>query len=89
MATPISINVYDLTNGLASQYAPMLIGKSIEGIWHSGIIYGTTEYYYSSGICSDYMGTTPYGTPKTNIVIGTTTKTISVKPLLGIHPLSQ
>ena len=76
MDTPININVYDLTSGMAAQYSPMLLGKTIEGVWHSGIVFGNTEYYYSAGICSDYKGMTPFGSPVKNIFIGNTNKTV-------------
>ena len=53
----------------------MLLGKTIEGVWHTGLIINDVEYYYSGGICRDYKGNTPYGTPVKNLVIGATKKT--------------
>ena len=32
---PVKLYVYDLSGGLARIYSPQLIGKVIEGIWHS------------------------------------------------------
>jgi hypothetical protein len=34
--TPVTLNLYDLTKGMARALSPMLLGKSVEGIWHSG-----------------------------------------------------
>lgn len=37
--------------GMARQMSPMLLGKSIEGIYHTGLVIYGIEYYYGGGIC--------------------------------------
>ena len=46
---------------MARTFSPMVIGKCIEGIWHSSIVVYGKEFYYSGGICYDTPKTTPFG----------------------------
>jgi hypothetical protein len=57
----IKLNVYDISGGLAKQFSPMIMGKVVEGIWHTGIVLNGIEYYYGGGICRDPDGATPFG----------------------------
>lgn len=34
----VKVHLYDLSNGLARSLSPMLCGKLIEGVWHTGIV---------------------------------------------------
>ncbi|KAK6141669.1 hypothetical protein DH2020_024590 [Rehmannia glutinosa] len=61
----VSLNVYDLSQGLARQLSTTFLGKAIEGIWHTGVVVYGYEYYFGAGIQSAPVGTTPYGTPIT------------------------
>ena len=36
MAAPVQLHLYDLTRGMAAALSPMLLGKHIAGIWHTG-----------------------------------------------------
>jgi hypothetical protein len=36
MGAPVTLHLYDLTKGMAAALSPMLLGRRIEGIWHSG-----------------------------------------------------
>eukprot|EP00170_Pyropia_yezoensis_P007075 contig_28851_g7097 len=72
MATfPVTLHVYDLSGGMAAQFAPAL-GIPIDGIWHSGVVVHGTEFYYGGGICADPPGRTPYGRPVSTHALGTT-----------------
>jgi hypothetical protein len=36
---------------MAKALSPMLLGKQIEGVWHSSLIVYGKEYFYGGGIC--------------------------------------
>ncbi|KAL8208411.1 hypothetical protein R6Q57_007823 [Mikania cordata] len=71
----VSLHVYDLSQGLAKQVSTSLLGKPIEGIWHTGIVVFGIEYYFGDGIQQTPVGTTPYGTPIRVIDLGVTNVT--------------
>lgn len=68
----VLLNVYDLSQGLARQLASSLLGRAIEGIWHTGIVVYGNEYYYGGGIQHTPAGKTPYGKPLKVIELGIT-----------------
>ncbi|KAB2057094.1 hypothetical protein ES319_A11G147500v1 [Gossypium barbadense] len=68
----VILNVYDLSQGLARQLSMTLLGKPIEGIWHTGVVVYGNEYYFGGGIQHSPAGTTPYGTPIRVIDLGVT-----------------
>jgi len=47
----VAVHLYDISGGLARQLSPMLIGKVIEGLWHTGVVVYGKEYYFGGGIC--------------------------------------
>lgn len=58
---PVQLHVYDLSQGMAAQFSRQLIGKYIEGVWHTGIVVYNKEYYFGGGISYDDPGRTPFG----------------------------
>lgn len=52
----IKLHVYDLSQGMAAQFSRQLIGKHIEGVWHTGIVVYGKEYYFGGGISYDAPG---------------------------------
>uniref|UniRef100_A0A5B7C2H4 Putative desumoylating isopeptidase 1 n=1 Tax=Davidia involucrata TaxID=16924 RepID=A0A5B7C2H4_DAVIN len=68
----VSLNVYDLSQGLARQLSMSFLGKAIEGIWHTGVVVYGNEYYFGGGIQHAPVGTTPYGTPIRVVDLGVT-----------------
>ncbi|XP_027350419.1 uncharacterized protein LOC113861656 [Abrus precatorius] len=68
----VTLNVYDLSQGLARQLSTSFLGKAIEGIWHTGIVVYGDEYYFGGGIQHSPAGTTPYGTPLRVVDLGVT-----------------
>ncbi|KAG8389093.1 hypothetical protein BUALT_Bualt02G0193400 [Buddleja alternifolia] len=68
----VSLNVYDLSQGLARQLSTTFLGKAIEGIWHTGVVVYGNEYYFGGGIQSAPAGTTPYGTSIRVVDLGIT-----------------
>ena len=55
--------VYDLSQGMAASMSQALIGKHIDGIWHTSIVVYGKEWWFGGGICRAPPGTTPYGRP--------------------------
>ncbi|XP_019188716.1 PREDICTED: desumoylating isopeptidase 1 [Ipomoea nil] len=68
----VLLNVYDLSQGLARQMSAAFLGKTIEGIWHTGVVVYGNEYYFGGGIQHAPVGTTPYGTPIRVVELGVT-----------------
>ncbi|KAL6978784.1 hypothetical protein U1Q18_020453 [Sarracenia purpurea var. burkii] len=68
----VSLNVYDLSQGLARQLSMSFLGKAIEGIWHTGVVVYGNEYYFGGGIQHCPAGTTPYGNPIRVVDLGVT-----------------
>lgn len=71
-AVPVQLHVYDLSQGLAKQLSAAFLGKTIEGIWHTGVVAYGTEYYFGGGIQRNPVGSSPYGTPLRVVQLGFT-----------------
>ncbi|CDY34915.1 BnaA01g32460D [Brassica napus] len=71
-AHKVTLNVYDLSRGLARQLSASLLGKVIEGVWHTGIVAYGNEYFFGGGIQHLPAGTTPYGAPLRTVEMGET-----------------
>lgn len=52
----------------------MILGKQIDGIWHTSVVVYGTEYFYGGGIAMMTPKTTPYGYPVQELPMGQTTK---------------
>ncbi|KAL2932902.1 Desumoylating isopeptidase 1 [Bienertia sinuspersici] len=68
----VTLNVYDLSQGLARQLSTTFLGKAIEAIWHTGVVVYGKEYYFGGGIQHAPAGSTPYGTPLRVVDLGIT-----------------
>jgi desumoylating isopeptidase 1 len=61
---PVHLYIYDLSRGLARNLSQGLIGRQIDGIWHTSVVCYGYEIYYGQGIfVTDRVGRTQYGTP--------------------------
>ena len=72
LTSKVYLHVYDLTQGMAKSLSPMLIGRTIEGIWHTGIVAFGNEYFYGDGICHMTPAQTPFGSPTKRELLGET-----------------
>jgi hypothetical protein len=50
----VDLYLYDLSNGMARTMSPLLLGKQIDAIYHSGLVVYGIEYYFGGGICRGY-----------------------------------
>lgn len=72
-SSEVVLYIYDLTQGMAAMMSQMLLGRQIEGIWHTAVVvYGREYFFGSQGITSCAPGTTVIGQPQRKQVIGQT-----------------
>ena len=61
---PVKLHVYDLSGGMAKAMSQQLVGKQIDGVWHTGIVVYNKEYYFGGRISYDPPARTPFGKSK-------------------------
>lgn len=60
----VLLYIYDLSRGMARSLSQHLIGRQIDGIWHTSVVCFGYEIYYGQGIfVTDRVGKTQYGQP--------------------------
>jgi len=65
--------LYDLSRGMAKTMSQLLLGRQIDGIWHTAIVAFGKEYFFGgSGISYCAPGTTHLGPPQEKIPLGRT-----------------
>ncbi|XP_057215151.1 desumoylating isopeptidase 1b isoform X2 [Triplophysa rosa] len=65
--------IYDLSNGMARQLSFMMLGKQLEGIWHTSIVAYVEEFFFGGvGISSCPPGGTLLGMPDSIVDLGNT-----------------
>lgn len=74
----VTLHCYDLSGGMAKMLSQSIVGKQIDGIWHTGICVFGKEYFFGNGICCENAGQTPFGTPTTVEELGETELTIDI-----------
>ncbi|CAG9857779.1 unnamed protein product [Phyllotreta striolata] len=75
----VELYIYDLSRGIASALSPMLLGKKIDGIWHTSIVVYGREYFFGSrGVESCNPGSTALGAPIRIETLGETEVTYSI-----------
>ncbi|CAM9704975.1 unnamed protein product [Ectocarpus sp. 12 AP-2014] len=52
MAHRVQLALYDLSRGMAKAMSMAILGKQIDGIWHTGIIVYGKEYFFGGGLQS-------------------------------------
>jgi hypothetical protein len=48
MASPVKVFIYDISRGLAAQLSEPILGKKLEGVWHTGVVVYGKEYFFGS-----------------------------------------
>ncbi|XP_059475230.1 uncharacterized protein LOC132196525 isoform X2 [Neocloeon triangulifer] len=69
----VELHVYDLTKGLAASLSQMLLGKHLEGVWHTAVVaYGREYFFGAGGIQSVRPCSTVLGEPDRVVNLGDT-----------------
>ncbi|KND03977.1 uncharacterized protein SPPG_01426 [Spizellomyces punctatus DAOM BR117] len=69
---PVQLYVYDLSQGMARMLSMNLVGRLIEGIWHTSVVVYGTEHYFGQGVMESMPGRTHHGVPLQVIDMGRT-----------------
>uniref|UniRef100_A0A3B5AF85 palmitoyl-protein hydrolase n=1 Tax=Stegastes partitus TaxID=144197 RepID=A0A3B5AF85_9TELE len=70
---PVKLYIYDLSRGMARQLSPVMLGKQLDGIWHTAIVVHGKEYFFvGEGINDCPPGGTPLGEPDSVVDMGFT-----------------
>ena len=73
MAFPVTLYIYDLTQGMARTLGPVVGLHDLEGVWHTAIVVHDTEIFFGgSGIEHCLPGTTMLGQPLEKRILGNT-----------------
>jgi len=68
----VELYLYDLSQGMAKAMSMGLLGKQIDGIWHTGVVVYGSEYFYGGGIQASSPGMTQAGSPVQRLPLGVT-----------------
>ncbi|XP_017339233.1 desumoylating isopeptidase 1b [Ictalurus punctatus] len=69
----VKLYIYDLSKGLARQLSPILLGKQLEGVWHTAIVIHGAEYFFGGqGITHCPPAATLLGQPDAIVDLGNT-----------------
>lgn len=91
MTYKVELYIYDLSRGVASMVSPLLIGKRIDGVWHTSIVvYGREYFFGSQGVESCNPGSTAVERPLQISTLGETQipYTIFIDYLSGLSETS-
>eukprot|EP00928_Gymnodinium_smaydae_P078994 TRINITY_DN63026_c0_g1_i1.p1 TRINITY_DN63026_c0_g1~~TRINITY_DN63026_c0_g1_i1.p1 ORF type:complete len:635 (+),score=150.12 TRINITY_DN63026_c0_g1_i1:128-2032(+) len=68
----VTLNLYDLSRGVADAASEFVVGEKLEGIWHTGLVVFGKEYYYGKDTVYDEAGATSFGKPTRTVHLGYT-----------------
>ncbi|KAJ3601062.1 hypothetical protein NHX12_032035 [Muraenolepis orangiensis] len=69
----VQLFIYDLSRGMVRNLSPIMLGKQLDGIWHTAIVvYGDEFFFGGVGISSCSPGGTMLGPPDTEVELGET-----------------
>ncbi|KAB0793219.1 hypothetical protein PPYR_12839 [Photinus pyralis] len=91
MTYKVEVYIYDLSRGVAAMVSPLLIGKRIDGVWHTSIVvYGREYFFGSQGVESCSPGSTAVKNPLQIETLGETQipYTIFIDYLSGLSETS-
>ena len=73
MSYPVSLYIYDLSQGMARSLGPALGLHDLEGVWHTSIVIHETEIFFGGGGIEHCLpGGTMLGQPLEQKLLGNT-----------------
>lgn len=75
---PVTLWMYDISDGIAAKWSWLLLGQNFRGIWHTGVVIEwadrASEYWFGGKLFESVPGTTPFGQPVEKKFLGYTYK---------------
>ncbi|KAH9969699.1 PPPDE putative peptidase domain-containing protein [Russula dissimulans] len=72
MPSPVKLYVYELSNGMVRAMSMQLVGRQIDGIWHTSVVVFNKEIFYGHGIHITPPGRSHHGQPQQILDMGET-----------------
>ncbi|XP_013886840.1 desumoylating isopeptidase 1 [Austrofundulus limnaeus] len=70
---PVKLYIYDISRGMARQLSLQMLGKQVDGIWHTGVVVHGLEFFFGgAGINNCAPGGTILGQPDLVVDMGST-----------------
>ncbi|XP_008436119.1 desumoylating isopeptidase 1-like isoform X1 [Poecilia reticulata] len=70
---PVKLFIYDLSRGMARQLSPVMLGRQLDGIWHTGVVVHGKEFFFGgAGINRCLPCGTILGQPNSVVDLGYT-----------------
>jgi len=74
----VQLYVYDLSQGLARQMSRQFLGKQIDAVYHTALVFGGVEYFFGQGVQTSYPASTHHGRPMEILPMGQTSLPMDV-----------
>ncbi|MEQ2289954.1 Desumoylating isopeptidase 1, partial [Ameca splendens] len=69
----VKLYIYDLSRGMARQLSPVMLGRQLDGIWHTGVVVHGKEFFFGgAGINHCSPCGTILGDPDSVVDLGST-----------------
>ncbi|TDG98290.1 hypothetical protein EPR50_G00216980 [Perca flavescens] len=76
---PVKLYIYDMSRGMARQLSPLLLGRQLDGIWHTAVVVHGKEFFFvGEGINNCPPGGTPLGEPDSIVDLGSTEVSLEI-----------
>eukprot|EP00438_Fugacium_kawagutii_P027260 Skav214353 [mRNA] locus=scaffold86:473721:476925:+ [translate_table: standard] len=73
--SPVKLNWYDVSRGYAKWVPGTLLGRHLEGIWHTGVVAFGREYWFGGKVLASDPGKAPFAGPIRSTELGSTLHT--------------
>mmetsp|Transcript_42457 Transcript_42457/g.127279 ORF Transcript_42457/g.127279 Transcript_42457/m.127279 type:complete len:102 (-) Transcript_42457:1431-1736(-) len=79
----VQLWIYDLSGGSVKSLSQMMLGRQIDGIWHTSTVVHGEEIFFGAGVQRAIPGLTPFGQPLQKVDMGTT-RCVACRNLLRV-----
>lgn len=74
----VQLYVYDLSRGLARSMSMQFLGRQIDAVYHTSLVFGNIEYFFGLGVQTCFPGSTHHGQPMEIVPMGETSLSMEI-----------